>query len=294
MRDSTVEGEKAEQGEKIRYTETQQNRLKELGFAAEDQESLFSGREERDAKFREMEREGMRRNKICLTGLLQKKHRPELALLEDALVRALTASGFTQVMTPTIISSRALDKMSITAGDALRKQVFWLDENTCLRPMLAPNLYEVSRKLMNSQPLPMRIFEVGSCVRKESEGNIHLKEFTMLNLVEWGTPMEQRNEHLREFASLVMKAAGITDYHLEDETSVVYGKGIDVTGSNGLELASSSMGPHPLDAAWKVTCTWTGIGFGLERLLMYREKANGIHRYSRSNVFLDGAALKVR
>ena len=54
------------------------------------------------------------------------------------------------------------------------------------------------------------------------------------------------------------------------------------------------MGPHPLDAAWKVTCTWTGIGFGLERLLMYREKANGIHRYSRSNVFLDGAALKVR
>ena len=59
MRDSTVEGEKAEQGEKIRYTETQQNRLKELGFAAEDQESLFSGREERDAKFREMEREGL-------------------------------------------------------------------------------------------------------------------------------------------------------------------------------------------------------------------------------------------
>ena len=278
----------------VGYSETQRNRLKELGLCEDEVKRVFSGTAERDRSFHEAEKRASAENRERLTDLLTEKHRPELALLTDSLTKALVDAGFTQVMTPTIISAKALDKMSITAGDALRQQVFWLDKNSCLRPMLAPNLYEVSRKLMNSQPLPMRIFEVGSCFRKESEGNRHLKEFTMLNLVEWGTPLEERSSHLREFAAIVMEAAGIRDYRFEDETSVVYGKGLDVVGSDGLELASSSMGPHPLDDAWKVTCTWTGIGFGLERLLMYREHMNGIHRFSRSNVFLDGAVLKVR
>lgn len=32
----------------------------------------------------------------------------------------------------------------------------------------------------------------------------------------------------------------------EEDVSVVYGGGVDSVDANGLELASSSMGPHPL------------------------------------------------
>ena len=48
----------------------------------------------------------------------------------------------------------------------LNDQVFWLDKNSCLRPMLAPNLYDISKKLMPVIPLPLRVFEIGSCFRK--------------------------------------------------------------------------------------------------------------------------------
>ena len=277
-----------------KYTVTQSERLSELNCSPEEQTREFETKEERNEHFRKLEKELTRYARNDIFDLLESRHMTKYRITGNKMAEWLMGEGFTEVITPTIISRDSLKKMGIDSGSQFLDQVFWVDGKHCLRPMLAPNLYVEMRELLRITKKPVKIFEMGSCFRKESEGNIHLKEFTMLNLVEWGTPMEQRNEHLREFASLVMKAAGITDYHLEDETSVVYGKGIDVTGSNGLELASSSMGPHPLDAAWKVTCTWTGIGFGLERLLMYREKANGIHRYSRSNVFLDGAALKVR
>ncbi|MGN0394012.1 MAG: pyrrolysine--tRNA(Pyl) ligase large subunit, partial [Coprococcus sp.] len=212
----------------------------------------------------------------------------------EKIAAALCENGFTQVATPTIISLKALEKMTITSENPLYDQVFFIDSKSALRPMLAPNLYEVSKQLMNSQKLPLRIFEIGSCFRKESEGKNHLKEFTMCNLVEWGTPMEERVQHLKEFAAIVLKAAEIDDYKLEEEDSVVYGLGLDVVSSDGLELASTSMGPHRLDDAWKINCSWVGIGFGLERLLMIKNKQSGIHRYSRSTTFMDGACLKLK
>lgn len=116
----------------------------------------------------------------------------------------------------------------------------------------------------------------------------------MLNLVEWGTPMEKRSERLEELGRLVLDAAGITGYRTEAEHSVVYGDAMDFVSADGLELASTSMGPHPLDAAWRIHCTWVGIGFGLERLLMHREKQQGIHRHSKSISYLDGARLNIK
>ena len=130
--------------------------------------------------------------------------------------------------------------------------------------------------------------------RKESEGKSHLKEFTMLNMVEWGLKEEDRVERLKQLAKITLNAAEIADYRIVEEDSIVYGKGLDIVDTNGLELASTSMGPHKLDAAWKISCTWVGLGFGLERLLMSREKANGIHRYSKSLSYFDGACLSIK
>lgn len=278
----------------LEYTMSQKNRLTELGMDSMTVERQFEGVQEREKVYGKTEKAAVKENREILNRLLKEKHRTELCQLQEQLAQAMCGRGFTQVSTPTIITAKALEKMTIDRDNPLYEQVFWLDSKTCLRPMLAPNLYEVSRQLMTSQKLPLRIFEIGSCFRKESEGKSHLKEFTMLNLVEWGTPVQERLDRLKELASAVLDAAGIEEYCLEEEDSVVYGTGLDVVSPQGLELASTSMGPHPLDDAWKITCTWVGIGFGLERLLMYREKQQGIHRHSRSLNFLDGACLKIR
>jgi len=278
----------------MEFTETQKIRLTELGVKNETVFLTFETADERNRTYKTAETQAAAKNKANLKRLIDETHKPALCRLQQELADALCENGFTEVSTPSIISSKALEKMTIDRNSPLHEQVFWLDSKTCLRPMLAPNLYEVSRKIMTSQKLPIRVFEIGSCFRKESEGNSHLKEFTMLNLVEWGIPEEERVARLKELAGLVLKAAQIDDYSFEEEDSVVYGIGLDVVSSDGLELASTSMGPHPLDDKWKITCSWVGIGFGLERLLMHREKQSGIQRYSKSNVFLDGVCLKIK
>ena len=286
--------QKIGEGMRIEFTETQKNRLTELGVKKETVLRMFETVNEREQTYTIVEKQAAVRNKADLKYLLEESRKPALCRLQQELADALCEEGFTQVTTPIIISSKALEKMTIDRNNPLYDQLFWLDTKTCLRPMLAPNLYEVSRKILTSQKTPLRIFEIGSCFRKESEGNSHLKEFTMLNLVEWGTPEENRTDQLKKFADLVLKTARIDDYSLQEEDSVVYGLGLDVVSRDGLELASTSMGPHPLDDKWKITCSWVGIGFGLERLLMHREKQSGIHRYSKSNVFLDGVCLKIK
>ena len=278
----------------MEYTEAQKNRLIELGVSDDLLDKEYSDKISMQESFHELEKKAIRTNRQHLSDILSEEHKVSLCKISEKIAAALCENGFTQVATPTIISLKALEKMTITSENPLYDQVFFIDSKSALRPMLAPNLYEVSKQLMNSQKLPLRIFEIGSCFRKESEGKNHLKEFTMCNLVEWGTPMEERVQHLKEFAAIVLKAAEIDDYKLEEEDSVVYGLGLDVVSSDGLELASTSMGPHRLDDAWKINCSWVGIGFGLERLLMIKNKQSGIHRYSRSTTFMDGACLKLK
>lgn len=278
----------------IQLTDAQKNRLTELGMFVQDLPDSFETILERETYYKKTEKEMIRKNREILTHLLEKKHQPELCRIQYTLAQTLCDNGFTQVTTPTIISRKFLDRMTIEGTHPLNEQVFWLDSKSCLRPMLAPNLYSVSKDFMNMGKIPLRIFEIGSCFRKESEGKSHLKEFTMLNLVEWGMPLEQRTQRLTELGKLVLNAAGIDAYETIMENSIVYGDGIDFIGTDGLELASTSMGPHPLDAAWKIDCTWVGIGFGLERLLMYREHQQGIHRFSKSISFLDGARINIK
>ena len=101
--------------------------------------------------------------------------------------------------------------------------------------------------------------EVGPCFRKESGGARRAAEFTMLNLVEAGLPLEERAERIRELAVLVAEAARLSDYRLETTHSEVYGESIDIiAGENSLEVGSSAMGPHALDRPWRITDAWVG------------------------------------
>ncbi len=275
----------------VTWTPIQRQRLKELNATSEQQNMSFASNAERDRAFQQQERVLVGRAKNRLRELREVKRRPSLCDLESKLVKALTEQGFVQVVTPTIISQASLAKMSITDQHPLFEQVFWLDKKKCLRPMLAPNLYSLWRELLRLWEKPIRIFEVGTCYRKESQGAQHLNEFTMLNITELGLPLSERHQRLEELARLVMDVAGIEGYQLISSDSVVYGDMLDVY--KDIELASGAMGPHPLDEKWGIIDPWVGIGFGLERLLMVKEGGQNIQSMGRSLSYLDGVRLNI-
>lgn len=274
------------------WTDLQKKRLQELNCTAAQESCCFGSAEERDAAFKQEETALKRQAREHLAHLQEVTRRPALCRMESTLVEALTGAGFVQVSTPVILAKSMLARMTIDDNHALFSQVFWLDDKRCLRPMLAPNLYTLLKDLLRLWPKPVRIFEIGSCFRKESQSSNHLNEFTMLNLVEWGLPEEERLPRLQEMAALVMQAAGIQGYSFEQEESVVYGDTIDVM-LDDLELGSGAMGPHVLDGLWGMTGTWMGLGFGLERLAMVREGRRNVRSVGKGLSYLDGVRLNL-
>jgi phenylalanyl-tRNA synthetase alpha chain len=272
------------------FTTTQRQRLHELGAGSGVVDESFADAAARDEAFRRLEVELAAAGRATLDALRAGARRPALRRLEESLRAALAAGGLVEVVTPAIISGDALRKMGIEPNSELADQVFWLDADRCLRPMLAPNLYTVMRRLARVWKLPFAIYEMGSCFRRDTKGARHLNEFTMLNVVELGTPLEARGARLRELAGLVLEAAGVTGHEFVMKHSEVYGEELDVVVA-GLEVCSTALGPHPLDDAWAITDPWVGLGFGLERLLVARDGLAGIERVGRSLNYLDGVRL---
>jgi phenylalanyl-tRNA synthetase alpha chain len=278
----------------VKWSTTQRRRLKELGVSASQLDLAFSGSDERDEVFQQASDDLVKLERRRLEDFGRHSRRPRVCQLESRLAQALVAQEFSQVTTPIIMARSHLTKMSISASHPLSSQVYWIDRNRCLRPMLAPHLYCLLQNLLRVWEKPVRIFEVGPCFRKESGGAQHASEFTMLNLVEAGLPMEARAERLKTLAMLITEAAGIKDSCLESTHSEVYGETVDVvSGPKKLEIGSAAMGPHPLDRAWRITDTWVGIGFGLERLIMAAEGSASLGRWGRSISYLDGIRLNL-
>lgn len=275
-------------------TVTQRQRLSELNAEAAWLDLTFENAEERDHFYKKKEAFLTKHNKEKLLSLLKEKHQPLVCEIEQQLISWLTKEeGFTQVVTPMIISGEKLSRMTITPEHPLSGQVFWLDPKKCLRPMLAPNLYEMMRDIQKVVKEPVRIFECGPCFRKETQGSQHMNEFTMLNLVDLaGADPGSQMERLVQLAEDAMKAIGMTDYELEITASEVYGETLDIVCGD-LEIASGAYGPHPLDEKWGIFDTWVGIGFGIERIAMAKGGYQSIKRVGRSLSFLDGVRLNL-
>lgn len=276
---------------RIGFTATQKQRLVELDAPGEMREIDFSDAAERDTCFRKMERELAAKNRRRLERLRTQTRRPALRQCESLLVHRLNHAGFVEVITPTLLSKGMLAKMGISVGHPLLQQVYWVDQNACLRPMLAPHLYCLLGHLGKLWPLPIRMFEVGPCFRKESKGSKHLSEFTMLNIVEMGIDGDPQTR-LEGLARLVMGTVGL-EYRLLVEKSEVYGTTTDILVS-GVEIASGATGPHPLDVNWDIAENWAGLGVGLERIVMLKEGFHNIRRVGRSLIYVDGARVNIR
>ncbi|HMM05135.1 MAG TPA: pyrrolysine--tRNA(Pyl) ligase large subunit [Clostridiales bacterium] len=280
----------------VEFSVAQKQRLAELNAPEASLSRQFADVKERENAFKTAEKELIEQNKDALFALRDSSRRPLMLEIETALVKWLTEEeGFTQVVTPIILPRNMLAKMTIGDDHPLFQQVFWVDKNKCLRPMLAPNLYDVMRSLQKVWGDPVRIFEVGPCFRKESQGARHLNEFTMLNFVELaGVKEGEQMARLKELAVKAMKVVGIDNYELVGDDSVVYGstQTLDVE-VNGMEVASGAFGPHFLDEKWGIFDTWIGIGFGLERLAMMKEEYHNIKRVGRSLMYLNGARLNI-
>ena len=275
-------------------TITQKQRLTELSAPEGELGTIFSSKEERDAFFKEREKFHTEQNRRRISEILERNRRPLLLDIEEAISGWLMREqGFTRVVTPTIITADMLSRMTIGAEHPLAEQVFWLEGKRCLRPMLAPNLYELMGRLRKITRQPVRIFEIGSCFRKESQGARHSNEFTMLNLVELAdVESGKQMKRLEELARGAMSVLGVAEYDLVTESSEVYGETLDIV-VNGEELASGAYGPHPLDDNWQISDPWVGIGFGLERIAMAKAGYRHIKRVGRSLGYLDGARLNI-
>jgi pyrrolysyl-tRNA synthetase-like protein len=282
----------------IPWSAEQLQRLEELGEARSQRAARselaarFASAAERDAAFQELESRLVKEKRVELAGLQRRPGGPAVYRLECALAEVLEQDGFSRVLTPTLMSRGMLARMGIREGHPLFRKIFWVDERRCLRPMLAPHLYSLLSDLLRVWEKPVRIFEAGSCFRRETQGARHAAEFTMLNLCEMGLPAERCRSRLEELGARLMQAAGIREYSLESENSIVYGETIDLV-ARGVELGSAALGPHELDHPWKLSEPWVGLGLGLERLVMVREGGASLARWGRSLGYLVGLPLRL-
>ena len=274
----------------VTFSGTQRQRFLELGAGPETLEMRFHSESERNSYFNSLSKELSEKNMDVLDRLRTTLRRPALTRIAAEVADLLIGTGFVEVATPAFLARGLLKKMNISEDDSLWKQIFWIDKNRCLRPMLAPNLYFLLGHLQRLWSRPIRLFEIGSCWRKESKGARHTEEFTMMNLVELGCQDEPQNR-LAELTELVMGAFGLS-YNLVKESSQVYGFTMDVI-CEGVEVASGATGPHPLDHNWNITEPWAGLGVGLERACMLVTGNGNVQRVGRSLIYLDGARLNI-
>jgi pyrrolysyl-tRNA synthetase len=244
-----------------------------------DQISLNSG-----MPFRELESELLDRRKDELRQIYVERHEHYLGKLERDITRFFVDRGFLEIKSPILIPAEYVERMGIDKDSELSKQVFRVDENLCLRPMLAPNLYNYLRKLDRVLPDPIKIFEIGPCYRKESEGKEHLEEFTMLNFCQMGSGCTREN--LEAIVCELLNYLNI-DFEIVGDTCMVYGDTLDVMHGD-LELSSAVVGPIPLDREWGIDKPWIGAGFGLERLLKVMHDFKNIKRAARSESYYNG------
>lgn len=266
------------------FTKSQKKRLEAL-LSPKDEISL----EDPALPFKELESMLVSRRKEDLRQMYAEDREDYLGKLERTITKFFVDRGFLEIKTPILIPAEYVERMGINNDVELSKQVFRIDKNLCLRPMLAPTLYNCLHKFDNVLPDPVKIFEIGPCYRKESDGKEHLEEFTMLNFCQMGSGCTRENlvALIKEFLDFLE-----IDFEIVGDSCMVYGDTIDIMHGD-MELSSAVVGPVPMDRDWGIDKPWIGAGFGLERLLKVKHGFKNIRRGSRAESYYNGIPTKI-
>ena len=271
----------------IELTKGQKDRLETL-LIPKDKDSLKNSLSTVKS-FNELESILVTRRKEDLQRIYAEERENNLGKLERDITRFLVDKGFLEIKSPILIPVEYVERMGIDSDTELSKQVFRVDKNLCLRPMLAPNLYNYLRKFDKVLPDPIKLFEIGPCYRKESDGKGHLEEFTMLNFCQMGSGCTR--EGLEAIIRELLDYLEI-DFEIIGDSCMVYGNTLDVMHGD-LELSSAVVGPIPLDREWGIDKPWIGAGFGLERLLTVMHDFKNIKRAARSESYYNGISTSL-
>ncbi|WP_406655968.1 pyrrolysine--tRNA(Pyl) ligase [Methanolobus sp. ZRKC2] len=269
---------------KADFTQSQKNRI--LSLLGPGEMISFS-KEKRS--FAEMESAMVTERKKDIREIYENSRENLLGKLERTITEFFVDMGFLEVKSPILIPFEYMERMGVGEDKKLSEQIFRVDDNMCLRPMLAPGLYNHLRKLDNVLPDPVRIFEIGPCYRKESDGSSHLEEFTMLNFCQMGSNCTRKN--LEFLIDEFLEFLGI-EYEIVADSCMVYGETMDVMHKK-MELSSAVVGPIPMDMDWGIDKPWIGAGFGLERLLKAKHNFKNIKRAARSESYYNGVSINL-
>jgi pyrrolysyl-tRNA synthetase len=269
---------------KTEFTQNQKDRI--LSLLGPDEMISFS-KDKRS--FEELESTLKIQRKKDLVQMYENSRENLLGKLERTITEFFVDMGFLEIKSPILIPFEYMERMGIGEDKKLSEQIFRVGDDMCLRPMLAPGLYRFLHRFDNVLPEPIRIFEIGPCYRKESDGNSHLEEFTMLNFCQMGSNSTRQNlEYLiRDFLDFLD-----IEYELVSDSCMVYGDTIDVMHKN-MELSSAVVGPVPIDMDWGIDKPWIGAGFGLERLLKVKHNLKSIKRAARSDSYYNGVGINL-
>lgn len=269
---------------KTEFTPLQKNRI--LSLLGPGEMISFS-KEKRS--FAELEPTLLIQRKKDIREIYENSRENLLGKLERTITEFFVDIGFLEVKSPILIPFEYMERMGVGEDKKLSKQIFRVDDSMCLRPMLAPGLYNHLRKFDNVLPDPVRIFEIGPCYRKESDGNNHLEEFTMLNFCQMGSRCTR--EELEFLIEEFLDFLGI-EFEIVADSCMVYGDTIDVMHKD-MELSSAVVGPVPMDIDWGINKPWIGAGFGLERLLKAKHDFKNIKRAARSESYYNGICINL-
>ena len=266
------------------FTQSQKDRI--VSLLGPDEMISFS-KEKRS--FQELEVTLINKRKEDLREVYEDSRENLLGKLERQITEFFVDRGFMEIKSPILIPFEYMERMGVGEDTKLSQQIFRVDENMCLRPMLAPGLYNYLYKFDNVLPDPIRIFEIGPCYRKESDGKSHLEEFTMLNFCQMGSKCTRENLILliQDFLDFLN-----IEHEIVSDNCMVYGETIDVLHKD-MELSSAVVGPIPQDIDWGINKPWMGAGFGLERLLKVMHNFKTIKRAARCENYYNGISTNL-
>ncbi|OPY21133.1 MAG: Pyrrolysine--tRNA ligase [Methanomethylovorans sp. PtaU1.Bin093] len=266
------------------FTQSQKDRI--VSLLGPDEMISFS-KEKRS--FQQLEAELINKRKDDLRKVYEDSRENLLGKLERQITEFFVERGFMEIKSPILIPFEYMERMGVGEDTKLSQQIFRVDESMCLRPMLAPGLYNYLYKFDNILPDPIRIFEIGPCYRKESDGKSHLEEFTMLNFCQMGSKCTR--ETLILLIEDLLDSLNI-EHEIVADNCMVYGETIDVLHKD-MELSSAVVGPIPQDRDWGINKPWIGAGFGLERLLKVTHNFKTIKRAARCENYYNGISTNL-